>query len=195
MDILRKVEIKIKIKSFIFDLLFELIVDLIILAVAFLFDRILETIYFYFSWKFLRYVVPKIFHVKAKTPQLSVIGCAICSIWCFILAMAIMLPINISLFFGVFVGILINEILYFLADRRDLLKEKYENTVDIYKLNEDELRNYAKSKGLSEMIIDTLVLKVIYNYKWIEIQKERDYTKEGIRYHKERIYKLLNVKF
>ena len=63
------------------------------------------------------------------------------------------------------------------------------NKDELYAMSEEELRTFARSKGLSEMIVDTLVLKVIHNYKWIEIQEERNYTKEGIRYHKNRIFK------
>ena len=61
-------------------------------------------------------------------------------------------------------------------------------------MTEEELRNYAKSKHISENMIDTLVLRVIYNYKWVEIQQERNFTKDGIRYHKEQLNKKLNIK-
>lgn len=64
----------------------------------------------------------------------------------------------------------------------------------IYSLTEDELRNFAKSKGLGEQIVDTLVLKVIHNYKWVEIERERNYSKDGIRYHKEKLNKVLGFK-
>ena len=60
-------------------------------------------------------------------------------------------------------------------------------------MSEEELRNYAKSKHLSEMMIDTLVLKVIHNYKWVEIQHERNYSKTAIIYHKKQICKTLNI--
>ena len=107
--------------------------------------------------------------------------------------MRFVLPIGMSIFSSVILGVWINYILYCIANYRDLLREKNKNTVDIYKMNEDDLRAYARSKGLSEMIVDTLVLKVIYNYRWVEIQNERNYTKDGIRYHKERINKVLNL--
>lgn len=71
------------------------------------------------------------------------------------------------------------------------LKE-YKN-IDLYKMTETELRQYAQSRGLSENICETLVLKVIQNYRWIDIEKERNFTKEGIRYHKERIIEVLGI--
>lgn len=70
--------------------------------------------------------------------------------------------------------------------------KKYKN-IDIYKMSEAELRQYAQSKGLSENICDTLVLKVIQNYRWVDIEKERNFTKEGIRYHKQRIIEVLEI--
>ena len=51
-------------------------------------------------------------------------------------------------------------------------------------MSEEELRQYAQSKGLSEPICDTLVLKIIHNYRWVDIQKERKYSKTAIIYHK-----------
>ena len=86
---------------------------------------------------------------------------------------------------------LINLALYKIQDYIDL-KNKAVN--DIYNLNEEQLRNYAKGKGLSETIIDTLVLRVIHNYRWVDIQKELNYSKDGIRYHKEQISKKLNIR-
>lgn len=113
---------------------------------------------------------------------------------CYFIYLKLSLPISISIFSGVIYGIFAHFILYKIQDYIELKNNVFKNSIDIYNMSEEELRNYAKSKGLSEMIIDTLILRVINNYKWVEIQKERNYTKEGIRYHKERICKMLDVK-
>lgn len=63
---------------------------------------------------------------------------------------------------------------------------------DIYQMPEYELRQYAASKGLSEVVIETLVLKVIYHYKNVEIQQERGYSKSAINYHLKIIKEKLN---
>ena len=60
-------------------------------------------------------------------------------------------------------------------------------------MSETELRQYAQSKGLSETICDTLVLRVINNYRWVDIQRAMNFSKDGIRYHKEQIIKKLSV--
>lgn len=110
------------------------------------------------------------------------------------IATKLMFPVNISIFSSVIVGICINYLLYKAQDYLELKKQVAKQTIDIYKMTEDELRAYARSKCLSEMIIDTLILRVIHNYKWVEIQNERNYTKDGIRYHKEKINKTLGIK-
>lgn len=76
-----------------------------------------------------------------------------------------------------------------------LVELKTCKNIDLYSMTEIELRNYAKSKGLSEPIIDTLVLKIIKNYRWVDIQNELNFTKDGIRYHKEKIIEKLDIKF
>lgn len=122
------------------------------------------------------------------------------------------LPIKYTLFNSLFVAFGCCLILYLVAievrqkdgllkRNKELNKEfellleklkKYKN-IDIYSMTEEELRAYAQSKGLSENICDTLVLKVIKNYRWVDIQKELNYTKDGIRYHKQKIIEKLEI--
>lgn len=185
---------KVKLRLFILDLIFEIVVNSIILVVAWFSNRIIETLLFYFAWRVFRYCVPKIFHIKMKSAIMSVIGCGICSIACFIVAMQLMLPINITLFWSILIGAFMNDVLYLMCDYRDLKESHIKLKSDIYNMSEEELRNYCKRNDLSEMIIDTVVLRVIHNYKWVEIMNERHYTKEGIRYHKKRIYQKLKIK-
>ena len=189
-----KANTKIKIKLFLLNFIFELIVNSIILFIAFISDKIIEILLFYIVWRVFRFAYPKIFHCKLNTPLMSIVGCLFCSILCFMVATKLMFNISISIFSSVIVGICINYLLYKAQDYLELKKQVAKQTIDIYKMTEDELRAYARSRGLSEMIIDSLVLRVIHNYKWVEIQNERNYTKDGIRYHKEKINKTLGIK-
>lgn len=184
---------KIKVKIFLIKCIFEIIVNGAILSIAFISDRLIETLLFYISWQVFRTCVPKIFHVRLKSPLMSIIGCLFCSILTFILAMKLMLPIEISIFSSVLIGILINYCLYKIQDYIDIKKEIAKQVKNIYAMSEEELRCYARSKHLSEMMIDTLILKVIHNYKWVEIQNERNYSKTAIIYHKKQICKALNI--
>lgn len=190
-----KVTTKIKLKLFAFDLTFELIVNSIILTIAYFSDKLVETLFFYLSWRVFRFAVPKIFHFKGKTPLMSILGCMFCSCLVFGVAIQLMLPISISIFSSVLVGTLMNFILYKIQDYLDLKRKVAQETINIYEMSEDKLRNYAKSKHLSEMMIDTLVLKVIHNYRWCEIMEERHYSRTAIKYHKKCIENKLNIKF
>ena len=59
-------------------------------------------------------------------------------------------------------------------------------------------KNTLEVRNTNEVFIIPIKCNTNWNIEndneWIEIQKERNYTKEGIRYHKERICKILNVK-
>ena len=190
-----KVETRIRLKLFAFDLTFELIVNSIILTMAYFSNKIVETLFFYLAWRVFRFAVPKIFHFKGKTPLMSILGCMVCSCLVFGIAIKLMLPLCISIFSSVIVGILMNTILYKIQDYFDLKKKVAKETINIYQMTEDDLRNYAKSKHLSEMMIDTLILKVINNYRWCDIMQERNYSRTAIKYHKKCIENKLNIKF
>lgn len=186
--------LKIRLKLIAINLIFELFVNSIILLVAWFSNRIIETLSFYVAWRVFRTCMHKIFHFKAsKNPFMNICGCAVCSILCFIIAMQLMLPINISIFSSVIVGIIINYCLYKIQDYIDIKKEIVKQVKDVYAMTEDKLRIYARSKHLPEVMVDTLVLKVIHNYKWSEIMAERNYSKTAIRYHKKQISRYLSI--
>ena len=141
---------KIKLKIFIIDLLFELIINSIIISVAILSGKLLETLCFYLPWRVFRYSVPKIFHVRLKGAFMSIAGCLVFSSLIFILAMKLMLPIGISIFSSIIIGMLINYALYKVQDYIDMKNKLAKHTKDIYSMTEDELRQYAHSKHISE---------------------------------------------
>lgn len=185
---------KIRLKLFLMAFCFEVVLNSAILFTAYFVDKLLETLLFYVPFHLLRKAVPKVLHIKAKTPLMSILGCAFCSYLCFLVAMKFMIPVNISIFWCVLLGISINYFLYQVQEYIDLKKQVAKETINIYKMTEEELRKYAISKHLSEMMVDTLVLKVIHNYRWVDIRNERNYTRTGMDYHKKTIEKKLNIK-
>lgn len=186
---------KIKIKLFLMDFIFNAIIFSAIFLIAYIQDKIFLSILFYICWIELRYAVPKIFHYKfSNKPIINLLGCMFWSIFVFFVAINNLLPLGVSLFSSVLISIAINFILYKIQDYIDIKHEIGNQTINIYSMCEEDLRNYAKSKHISEQMIDTLILRVIHNYKWVEIQQERNFTKDGIRYHKEQLNKKLNVK-
>lgn len=190
MDITRRIKIKI----LVFDLLFELLMWIGIISCAVIFDKIIETIFFYCCWLIFRYIFPKEYHFKhSKKPLYNILGCLFWSNVLFWVIISNIMPISTSIFISVVASLSINTILYKFQDYIDLKENERKNIINIYSMSEDDLRNYAKSKGLGEMMIDTLVLRVVKNYKWVEIERERNYSKTAIRYHKKIICKSLNV--
>lgn len=190
-----KIETKLKLKLLMFDIAFEFLMWVGIICCALWNNRIIETAFFYICWATFRYVFPKEYHYRhSKKPLINILCCLFWSNVIFWVVIPNMFPITISLFSSVISGCVVNYFLYKIQDYIDLKEEKYINTVNIYKMSEEELRQHAHSLKISEQIVDTLVLRVIHNYKWVEIMQERNYTKEGIRYHKEKLQKVLNIK-
>ena len=185
---------KIKLKLFLIDLTFDLCVNSTILFFAFISDKIIETLIFYVAWLTFRKAVPKVFHIKKKSALMSVVGCGIWSCIVFIVAMRFTFNIGMSIFSSIIIGVLINIVLYKIQDYIDIQKEQSNKTIDICKMNEQELRQYGALNGLSNISCDILVLKVIENYRWCEIMEERNISKDGLRYHKDKINKKLNIK-
>ena len=184
---------RIKLKLFLVKLAFEIVVNGLILSIAFLTGRYLETLFFYITWTMFRLCVPKVFHVRNKKPLMNIVGCLFCSVFLYVISMKLILPLGVSIFSSVLVSIFINYCLYKVQDYIDIKKQLLNKVKNIYSMTEDELRTYARSKQLSEMMIDTLVLRVIHNYKWVEIMAERNYSKTAIRYHKKQICKCLKI--
>lgn len=182
---------------------FSAFIILCIAVMAFICNKWVEAFCLLVGFFALRYKFEKTYH--CSTTAL----CTFVSIAIFWLAIPISMRIEQSLFFSILISLVICWFCYFLqccVDNANLVKEKdiqiqrlikdlkkYEN-MELYSMSEQDLRTYAQSKGLSENIIDTLVLKVIHNYRWVDIIHERGYSKTAIRYHKQQIVKKLSIK-
>lgn len=177
--------------AFLFSLICEIVFGVLILNLtlsSIIISSILKMITFIISFNWVRYDFPTTFHSDSFKTCISLsIKMFCCGALCMII-----FPVNITVCGGLFSGILCCYVLYIAGKTKDYIIDL--NTKDIYSMTEDELRNYAKSKHISENMIDTLVLRIIHNYKWVEIQQERNFTKDGIRYHKEQLNKKLNIK-
>lgn len=170
---------------------------------AFIFNKWAEAVTFFFCQWFIREQFPEQYHH---------IVAAICrNITAIVLFFGISftLPFELSLlsavpicYFTSWIGCIKVE-----RDAFEIQTDELENKVarlimnlkrykqiDLYKMSEEELRQYAQSKGLSETICDTLILRIKHAYRWVDIERERNFSKEGIRYHKEQIIEKLGFK-
>lgn len=184
---------KIRLKIFLLSLIFEMVVNALVLTFAYFSDKILETVFFYLVWQMCRKSFPKVFHYKFGTALGNIFGCGICSVGIFVIAIRNILPLYSSIFSSVIIGIGINYCLYFAQCYLDLKDEQLKQIKTVYDMNEAELRLFARKNGLKEEAINTLVLRVIHNKRWCEIQRELNYSKDGIRYHKQQINKKLKL--
>ena len=192
---------RIKIKNIILIILTIIISTLI---PAIIFNKWPEAITFFFCHWFIREQYPKQYHhivaAVCRTITASAMFFGVSFVLPFSLSLLSAIPICYFISWIGYEKVLKNELeikceeqeleLYELAQRL----KKYKN-IDLFNMTEEQLRNYAKSKGLSESICDTLVLKIIHNYRWVDIQNAKGYTKDGIRYHKDRIIEKLEVEF
>lgn len=198
----KKAEFVFKVREFIRILPYHILVMGSVFIVATIFGKYLESLCFLTAFFSLRYKFPTTYHSD------SVIVCMTLTISIFSLSIVICPPIYTYVFFCILFAYLDCFILWFIKDRKDqILQNKildaqlYEvmcelkeyKKIDLFKMSEQELRQFAQSRGLSETMCDTLVLKIIHNYRWVDIQKQLNFSKDGIRYHKEKIIEKLNI--
>lgn len=198
----KKAEFVFKVREFIRILPYHILVMVSVFIVASIFSKYLEALCFLTAFFSLRYKFPTTYHSD------SIIVCMTLTISIFSLSIIICPPIYTYVFFCILFAYLDCFILWFIKDRKDQISQNqildaqlYEvmcelkeyKKIDLFKMSEQELRQFAQSRGLSETMCDTLVLKIIHNYRWVDIQKQLNFSKDGIRYHKEKIIEKLNI--
>ena len=158
-------------------------------SVAWICDKIINTVIILMSYGSTRWAFPITYHAKSDK------GCIMFTIACFSIAIIITLPINLSIIASVIVGVAISTLMFFMQYFIDLLNERTEKEKEyLYKMSETELRQHGASKGLTEIQQDILVHKVIEHLKISEICKYRNYGRTTIKYHIGEIKRKLNLK-
>lgn len=170
---------------------------------ALLFNKWLEAIIFFICHWFIREQFPKQYHHIIPAVCRTITACVM------FFGVSFVLPLELSLMSAIPINYFISWIGFIKKTSDDfeikcddlevridtLITElKRYKQIDLYKMTEEELRQYAQSKGMSETICDTLVLRIIHNYRWVDIEKAKNFTKRGIDYHKEQIIKKLGFK-
>lgn len=190
---------KIKIKNTIFAMLTVIVASLI---PAIIFSKWAEAVIFFFCHWLIREQFPKQYHHIIPAICRSITASV------FFFGITFVLPLEISLLSAIPISYFISWIGFVKknSDDFEIECEKFEvkieqliielkryKNIDLYKMSEEELRQFAQSRGLSETICDTLILRIKHHYRWVDIEKERNFTKEGIRYHKEQIIEKLGI--
>ena len=187
----RRLDFKLKLLS----AFFNITVFLSIGICSVIYKKYFECVIYFISFISLRYMFPTTYHSS------NLWVCMFWSIFIFVVSLPNILPIRLSLLFAVLIGLVVDCILYKIQDSIDtqnklcVLQDKIKNyeSVDIYKMSEDELRQYGASKHLSELQIDILVFRVKDHLRISEICDYRNYGRTTIKYHIAEIKKKLNI--
>ena len=159
------------------------------LAYAFLIGKPLELIIVLIAYTVLRWCFPTTWHHK-KT-----LNCICYSTIGFCIFTTLTIPMSISLFGGVLTGYLVSLGLYVVQDRIDtkiLLKEFTNKT--IWKMSEEELRDYCKLKGIKRDRIDFVIYVIIHQWHFPEIADKLGYALDTLKDWSEICKKKLNIK-
>ena len=200
---LNKVAVKLALEKFFIEQLWQLVLVVAIISFfAWLLNKPYETIMFCISHLVLRPQFDKQYHCG------TVYYCIFTTITVAFLGISTCLPVSISLlsalpvaFFVCWLGYIVQDRFDIIAENANLEKEmevlcakiKELSNIDIYRMPEDELRQYGASKGLSEIQQDILVMRVIEHLKISEICSFRNYGRTTIKYHLGEIRKKLGI--
>ena len=200
---INRVKLQLKLEKFFkYELWQHIIVIAFVFLCGWLFDKIIQAVMFSVAHIVIRKYFDKQYHCGTT---------AICMFTTLSIAFfGIMytFPLGLSLLSTIPICFLISWVGYVVQDRIDQITEnkalqneidnlvgkikEYEN-INLYKMNETELRQYGASKLLSEIQQDILVMRVIEHLKISEICKYRNYGRTTIKYHIAEIKKKLNI--
>lgn len=187
----RKLDFKLKLLS----TLFNILVFLGIGFCAFVNQKYIECAILLIAFVSLRYAYPTTYHSK------SFWLCLLWSIMIFVLFLPNVLPLYLSILFGILVGCIVDFILYKIqeaVDNNDKIEnlvaklKEYQN-IDLYNMQENDLRQYGASKQLSEVQQDILCMRVLQHLKISEICQYYHYGRSTIKYHIAEIKKKLDI--
>jgi hypothetical protein len=170
---------------------------------ACIFSKWAEAVTFFFCHWFIREQFPKQYHHILAAICRNITACVL------FFGVSFTLPFELSLLSAIPICYFISWVGFIKKNSDDfeikceelevkieqlIIELKQYKQIDLYKMSEEELRRFAQSRGLSEVICDTLVLRIVHHYRWVDIEKELNFSKEGIRYHKEQIIDKLGFK-
>lgn len=194
---------KLKIERFFKEQLWQLLLVVALLFFfAWLFNKYIECVMFCISHQTIRPSFMKQYHRQETYLCLFLTA----SIGWF--GISTMLPVAVSVLSSIPLSFIICLLGYVAQDRVDyrILNVKLQGeldqalarinqleSIDLYKMTEEELRQYGSCLGLSEIQQDILVHRVIENLKISEICNLRSYGRTTIKYHINEIKRKLNI--
>ena len=169
---------------------------------AWIFDRWLQSLMFIIAHFCIRNAFDKQFHFNNTA---SCVSLTLAIVW---FSIPITLPLASSLLSSIAIAFLICFFGFIAQDRletiiktRELEREitsliseiQIYKKVDIYKMTEEELRQYGAKNQLSDTQQDILCMRVLEHLKISEICRYRHFGRTTIKYHLEQIKKKLGI--
>lgn len=198
-----KTSSKLKIERFFKEQLWQLLLVVAFLFFfAWLFDKYIECVMFCIAHQVIRTSFRKQYHLQ------ETYLCLFLTLSIGWFGISTMLPMAVSVLSSVPLVFIICFLGYIAQDRVDyqilnvklqgeldkaLARVKELENIDLYKMSEDELRQYGSCLGLSEIQQDILVHRIIDNLKISEICDIRGYGRTTIKYHIKEIKRKLNI--
>lgn len=204
-----KIEIQLKLEKFFKEQLWQhIIVIAFVSFCAWLFDKPIEAILFCISHLIMRPYFDKQYHCLHEIQALATYMCLTLTCTIAFFGIAYCLPLTLSLLSTIAVSCFICWVGYLAQDKIDYkimckeLQTKLDNIVnelneykniDLYKMSEDDLRQYGASQQLSEVQQDILCMRVLQHLKISEIVKYYKFGRSTIKYHIAEIKKKLKI--
>ena len=197
-----KAKILYAVRDFIHTLPYHLLVMGSVFVIAIIFKKYAEAICFLTAFFSLRYKFDTTYHSD------NIVVCMTLTISMFCLSIVMCPPIYMYISLSILFAYLDCFMLWFIKDRLDKKEQnkylqakldevfsqlkEYRN-IDLYKMSENDLRQYCASQQLSETQQDIVCMRVLQHLKISEICRYYNYGRSTIKYHIAEIKKKLKI--
>lgn len=175
---LNSAKIRVWFKVFKYKLLMDIIIYASSFGLAFLLDKVFETLFIFISFHLFRGLFPKQLHLK------STISCVKLTLFIFSVSILAVLPNDLSKFAPIILGVLICLITYFVQDYMDLLARKKKGLVK--GMSEEDMIKLCKENKLTELETKVMILYYCKGMKRWEIGNLLSYSQDYIAKVKKR---------
>lgn len=169
---LNSAKIRVWFKVFKYKLLMDILIYASSFGLAFLLDKVFETLFIFISFHIFRGLFPKQLHLK------STINCIKLTLFIFAVSILSVLPNELSKIAPIILGMLICLITYFVQDYLDFLTRKNKGLVK--GMSEEDMIKLCQEHRLTELETKVMILYYCKCMKRWEIGNESNYSQDNI---------------
>ena len=175
---LNSAKIRVWFKVFKYKLLMDLLIYASSFGLAFLLNKVFETLFIFISFHLFRSLFPKQLHLR------STINCVKLTLFIFSTAVLSVVPNEFSKIAPIILGMLICLITYFVQDYIDLLTRKKKGIIK--GMNEEDMIKICKEYKLTELETKVMILYYCKCMKRWAIGNELNYSQDYVAKVKKR---------